>query len=155
MRRSRNRPTFVLSLGLALLVVGAPVALATRTLGRPDLVETAVSSSVPSTMENKPFRVHDRVVNRGLAAAKPSLTRYFIKRGGTRVPIGLRKVPRLAPGKSSAGTGEAIVPSGIPAGAYPLLACANSAGTIKESNTRNNCLTAAHKLKVTKPKPVL
>jgi CARDB len=151
----RNRSKFVLALGLTLLAVCAPVALAERAAARPDLVETAVASTVPAVSAGKPFKIRDRVENRGAAAARASLTRYFIKRGGTRVPIGLRRVPKLGPGKSSAGTGEALMPSEIPAGAYPLIACANSAGTITESNARNNCLTAAHKLKVTKPKPIV
>ena len=145
---------FVVPLGVAVLAAGAPAALAEHAVARPDLVETAVSSSVAATSADKPFRIHDRVENRGRATAKASLTRYFIKRGGTRVPIGLRRVPRLRPDRSSAGTGEAVVPAEIPPGSYPLLACANSAGTIRESNTGNNCRTAARRLKVTKPKPL-
>jgi subtilase family serine protease len=145
----------VLLLGLALLLVCAPVVRAERAAARPDLVETAFASTVSAVSAGKPFKLHDRVQNRGTAAAGASLTRYFIKRGGTRVPIGLRKVPRLGPGQSSAGTGGAIIPSEIPAGTYPLLACADSAGTVRESNERNNCLTAAHRLKVTKQKPIV
>jgi CARDB len=154
MNRFRNRSHLLLPLAVGLLAVCAPGALAERAVSRPDLVETGVASYVAAVPTEKPFKIHDRVRNRGAAAAKSSLTRYFIKRGGTRVPIGLRKIPRLGPGKASAGTGVAIVPSEIPTGAYPLVACADSAGAVRESNERNNCLTASHKLKVTKLKPL-
>jgi len=107
---------------------------------RPDLVEAAV---VVST-QGATLVVTDRVANRGESTAPRSRTRYVL--GG--VPIGGRPVPRLRFGTSSRASTRLVVPRSVPAGTFRLLACADGAHLIVESNERNNCRVALGKVEV-------
>ena len=56
--------------------------------------------------------------------------------------LGGRKVKALAPRKAGKATLRLTVPAGTDAGAYRVIACADAAKRVKESNERNNCRAA-------------
>jgi subtilase family serine protease len=60
-------------------------------------------------------------------------------------------VPGLGPGLASTGTVTVTIPSSTSAGAYFLLACADHAGSVAESDEANNCGASAASVRVGKP----
>ena len=59
-----------------------------------------------------------------------------------------RPVPALAEDEQSWGTFTGTIPGGTAAGTYYLLACADDAGVIAESNEGNNCRASATTVQV-------
>ncbi|HEY5997466.1 MAG TPA: CARDB domain-containing protein, partial [Candidatus Deferrimicrobiaceae bacterium] len=60
------------------------------------------------------------------------------------------KVAALASGAAQTGTASVAVPSNLPPGNYYLIACADSAGVVQESNEGNNCGVSAATILVVK-----
>ena len=114
------------------------------TVGRPDLVESAVSNPPATKVRGGKFQVTDTVENAGAAASKASTTRYYLsldgaKNAGDTLLTGGRSSAALAPGTSDSGTITVTIPSGTTPNTYFLLACADNGNAVVESNETNNC----------------
>jgi subtilase family serine protease len=117
-------------------------------LGRPDLVETAVSNPPASAAPGTAFNVTDTVQNVGSATGGGSTTRYYLsldanKDAGDVLLTGMRGVSSLAPGAMATGTASVTVPATTALGTYLVLACADDLAKIVETNEGNNCLATA------------
>ncbi len=121
--------------------------------GMPDLVETAVSDPPATATVGGSFGVTDTVQNIGTGAAGASVTQYAISQSNTqavnaRLLTGSRAVPALAAGGTSTGTVTVTIPSGTAPGTYYLVACADLANAVPESNEANNCRASANTMVV-------
>ena len=124
-----------------------------RVGGAADLVETAVSIP-PAAAPGTSFPVTDTVQNQGSGSAGASTTRHYLsldalKDAGDTLLSHTRSVPGLGASATSTGTVSVTIPSGTALGNYFLLACADDAGTVAESNEANNCLASS--LQITRP----
>lgn len=131
------------------------LALSGTGIGQPDLTETTVS--VQGTLiVGRSTQVSDRGVNQGVGDAAASLTRYYLSSTASTVPrgtllSGTRALPALAVGTSSSGTATVTVSAYFIPGNYYLLACADDARLIIESNESNNCVSSTSPLRVDGP----
>ena len=94
------------------------------------------------------FAVTDTVVNRGVASALATTTRYYLsidrlRNAGDVLLTGTRAVPALAPSATSRGTVTVTIPASTVARTYFLLACADNVPRVAESTETNNCLASA------------
>ena len=117
-----------------------------------DLIESGVSSASTITGPGASIAVSDTATNQGGGDAGASLTQYYLgpftTKNAARLLSGNRPVPALAAGNSSQGSVTVTVPTGIPAGNYYLLACADDTGVVPETNENNNCTASATKVQV-------
>jgi subtilase family serine protease len=142
------------ALGVSLIASG--LALASTSAGkiaRPDLVVSSLSNPPSVVFRGRGFTVTDRTRNIGRATARATVTKYFLSANGQRTAAGRRSVVRLRPQRSSRGTTTVTVPTTLEFGTYSLVACADGAAAVRESNERNNCRTAATTVIVKKPPP--
>jgi subtilase family serine protease len=84
------------------------------------------------------------------------VTRYYLSldtvRDGSDVALSpTRSVPMLVAGANSPGGATVTVPGGTPANRYFVLACADDATVVAESNETNQCLASATTVQVTAP----
>ena len=112
-------------------------------MGRPDLVETAVTVTAPIIL-GRTAQVTDTTRNQGAASAASSTTRYYLSTRISAVPAGTlmtgsRVVPALAAGVASTGTAPVTISPYTPPGSYYVLACADAGRYVAESNENNNC----------------
>jgi subtilase family serine protease len=116
----------------------------------PDLVESALSNPPASAAAGSSFSVTDTARNQGSAAAGATFTNYYLSlnttKGGTDVFIGGRSVPALAAGATSTATVSVTIPAGTAPNSYFVLACADSANSVIETNEKNNCRASATKV---------
>ena len=143
---------------LAIVFTGSAIAFAaTGARAKPDLVVSSISNPPSVVFQGRSFQVQDRTRNRGRAAAGRTATQYYLRSdlSGATEPAGRRSVPRLRPGHSSSGIGTVTALASLELGTYSLVACADGARAVRESNERNNCRTAAAKVVVKKPPPPL
>jgi CARDB len=109
----------------------------------PDLIVTALSNPPSSALSGDLFKVTDKTKNRGAGRAKGSVIRYYLspdkKWGKTDLLLGSRNVPALRSGATSRGTVQVEVPMAIKPASYFLIACADAAHRVRESNEKNNC----------------
>ena len=141
---------------LAIVFTGSAIAFAaTGVRAKPDLVVSSISNPPSVVFQGHLFQVRDHTRNRGRATAGRSVTQYYLRSdtGGAREPAGRRSIPRLRPGKSSAGTGTVTAVSSLALGTYSLVACADGARAVRESSERDNCRTAATKVVIKEPPP--
>ena len=128
---------------------------------RPDLVLTAVSNPPSAAPPGSSFKLSDTVRNQGLVAAAATTTRYYLsadqqKGSGDTLLTGSRSVPSLGPGISSTGaTLTVTIPSTMPLGPYYLLACADDAAVVKETDEQNNCRASETPVQMTRPDLVI
>jgi hypothetical protein len=138
-----------------LLLIAAMPAEARK--ARPDLKVTGVPLSVPTASPGSSFDVRDATKNSGRATARASRTSYFLssdrKRSAGDFKVGSRKVGKLRPRKSSRGSADATVPPSLSPGAWYVIACADAARRIRESNERNNCRSSSTFMRVTDVTP--
>jgi hypothetical protein len=92
------------------------------------------------------LRIAERTKNAGRTFARRSTTRYFLDDQPLRA-LGGRAIEALAPGGSSGGRVEVVVPNVSP-GTYRVLACADGPERIRERRERNNCRSASTQLTV-------
>jgi subtilase family serine protease len=123
---------------------------------RPDLVETSVSKPPATASVGDSFPVTDTAQNQSDAEAGPSTTRYYLsvntsKSTGAVLLMGTRSVPGLTADEFSTGTVEVTVPSGLAAGSYYLLACADDKKEVAEGNETNNCKASASTVRIAGP----
>jgi len=94
--------------------------------------------------------VSDTTRNQGQGAAGPSTTAFHLSTDGTLdaadMLIGVRIVPALAPGESSSGTTTVTIPAGTASGTYWIIARADAAGAVTESQESNNSLVRSLKI---------
>jgi subtilase family serine protease len=131
-----------------------PAATGTVTVTRPDLREAAVSAPPATRARGTGFQVTDTAHNPGAVGAGASATRYYlsldpVKSAGDRVLTGKRAIPALAAGASHSGTVTVTIPKSTPLSTYYLLACADNANTVLETDEKNNCTASSSTLTVT------
>ena len=107
----------------------------------PDLAVTAMSA--PATGgAGLPLTVTDTVTNQAGGAAASSTLRFYLSTnttfGAGDVLLGSRPVPSLAPGVNSPGSTSLTIPPGTAAGMYYIVAIADAAGEVAETNEANN-----------------
>ena len=129
---------------------------ATIVVGRPDLVDTAVSNPPAAARPGTRFALSDTVRNQGTVTASGSATRYYLsadtqKSPDDRLLTGSRSVPTLAPGAASTQTVTVTIPPATPPGAYRVLACADDTTLVAESDEGNNCLASSGAVTVALP----
>jgi subtilase family serine protease len=117
-------------------------------VGWPDLVVSEVSDPPAEVTAGGKFSVTDTVRNDGTVPAGASAAMYFLsidgsKNAGDVQLTGTRPVTALTPGAQSRGSRTVTVPAGTAPGAYYLLACADGAAKVGESNEENNCRPSA------------
>jgi subtilase family serine protease len=140
----------VISLAASAVAFSAPRAAVSA---RPDLVVSSLANPPAVGFLGSGFSATDRTRNIGSASARATVTRYYLSENGRRTALGRRSVALLKPNRSSAGSVTVKVPDTLETGAYSLIACADGAGVVKETNERNNCRTAATKVTIKKPPP--
>jgi hypothetical protein len=104
---------------------------------RPDLGETRVIPSVRAVQVGGSLRVTDTVVNRGGGRAPRSTTGFFI--GARSHALARRLVPALRQHRISRGSTTLQIRNSFAPGTYRVLACADVAHRVGESNEANNC----------------
>ena len=113
----------------------------------PDLVVDAVSG--PSgVVAGETTTVTDTTRNRGVGPSGASITRFYVStksvHDATAVAVGQRDVPALAAGAVSNGSTTVTIPADLgAAGTYYILAMADAANTVVETNETNNAGAAA------------
>jgi subtilase family serine protease len=121
---------------------------------RPDLVVTVVSNPPPTVARGGHFSISETVKNQGAVVSASSATRYYLsadgeKGSGDTLLIGSRGVPSLAAGASSPGPAISLtIPSSTPTGLHYLLACADAAAAVIETDEGNNCKAASSQVTV-------
>jgi hypothetical protein len=121
----------------------------------PDLVVTALSNPPATASPAGTFAVTDTTANQGgRATSATTTTRYYLstdqaRNTGDTALTGTRAVGALAAGSSSSGTVTVTVPSGMSAGTYFLLACADDDTTEAEQSETNNCRASTTSVQVT------
>ena len=123
-------------------------------IGQPDLVISALTSPLPSARRGTAVTLTDTVTNNGTAPAAASTTRYYVsldavRNTGDRLMTGTRSVGTLAPGATSTGTVNAVIPSTLTPGTYYVIACADDFLRVTESGANNNCRAAPTRISVT------
>jgi subtilase family serine protease len=122
----------------------------------PDLVQTAVSNPPSIALPGGSFAATDSVLNQGGATAPASTTQYYLSLDTVKddgdIRLAGRSVPSLAWGASSVGLPLTLtIPSTIPLRKYYLLACADDAAVVTETDESNNCRASAATVHVTRP----
>ena len=121
---------------------------------RPDLMITAVSNPPPTVARGGRFAITDTVKNNGVVSSASSATRYYLspdgaKGSGDTLLIGTRGVPVLGAGASSSGAAISLtIPSTTPLGLHYLLACADDAAVVIETDESNNCKASSSQVAV-------
>jgi len=129
---------------------------ATIVVGRSDLVETAVTNPPAAARPGMSFAVTDTARNQGVLTAGASTTRYYLsadaqKGADDKLLIGARSVAALAAGAVSTQTVTVTIPATTPPDTYFLLACADDAKVVVESDEGNNCRASAAVVTVALP----
>jgi subtilase family serine protease len=125
------------------------VAATQVTVGRPDLVVTAVSDPPGAAARGSSFSVTETVANQSALDAGASTTRYYFslnhqREAGDRLLMGTRAVPALDAGESSPATPVTVtIPANMAAGTYFLLACADDMRQVMEGSETNHCRASA------------
>ncbi len=106
-----------------------------------------VSKQVSATLAGGRVTARATVKNKGTAKAPASTTGFYLSTDAVRsaddLALGTAHTARIAPKGSRAASGAYPVPATVPSGTYRVLACADSAGTVKERKETNNCKPAA------------
>ena len=115
-----------------------------------DLVETALTTNplAPILAPGATFSVTDTVRNDGTARSGASTTRYHLSLDAVKGPgdvllTGTHSAPGLDPGASHTKTVTVTIPGVTSPNSYFLIACADDANAVTESNEGNNCMATA------------
>jgi CARDB len=135
------------AIATALLVAVVPAA---AQAARPDLKVTSISLGAGTATAGSKVKVGDATRNAGGAAARRSTTTYYLsadrRKSRSDFKIAGRKVARLRRRGLSRGAATARIPPSLTPGSWSVIACADSARRIRESNERNNCRASASSL---------
>jgi subtilase family serine protease len=112
----------------------------------PDL--TVSSLVVPAVAgDGDTVTLTEITANSGGGAAAPSRTEWYLSANAgldaSDMLLGSREVGPLAAGASSSTTTPVVIPAGLPAGLYYILARADSAGSVLETIETNNIRVSA------------
>jgi photosystem II stability/assembly factor-like uncharacterized protein len=123
-------------------------------VGTPDLVISSVSNPPAAAAAGSRITIIDTVLNQGDGLAGASSTRYYlsintVKDGADVLLTGNRSVTALEPTQSNSGSKPVTIPSGTPGAAYYVLACADAASKVTESDEGNNCTASSTTVNVT------
>ena len=122
-----------------------------------DLTETALVEPAGGLLgPGRYFSVTDTTLNQGLGSSVPSMTSYYLSTDAgwdtaDALLSGSRYVPGLSANTSSTGTVNVTVPSATALGTYYLLACADGAQQVAESDETNNCMASGTTVQVALP----
>jgi subtilase family serine protease len=140
---SNETVTLTVSAGVG-YVVGSP-STGTVTIVSDDVAPDFVLSAltVPLTGgAGQPVSVSDTTKNQGTGPSAPSVTSFFLSvdltLDASDTPLGSRAVPELAIGASHTASSTFTLPSPLTPGAYRIIAKADGAGAITETNELNN-----------------
>jgi uncharacterized delta-60 repeat protein len=93
-----------------------------------------------------PYKAQDATKNAGVVLAPASATLFYLSIDDTKSdldiqlePIEGRPVSALAAGTINAGTTQVLLPGGTPVGKRFVIACADGANEVHESNETDNC----------------
>ena len=122
----------------------------------PDLAESTISPPPASILPGGSFQVTGTTVNGGNVTADASTTRYSLSfdSGPDASDVSLtgsRQVAALDPGDSSSGAATISVPSSTALGSYVLIACADAAWAVAESDEEDNCIGSSSRVTVGRP----
>ena len=128
--------------------VVASTSFEVATLGV-DLIETAMGTSpaTPIAAPGGTFTVTDTVLNSGPGTSASSTARYYlsldaVKSADDTLLAGSHSVSALDAGASHTATVTVTIPAATPLDSYFLLACADHANTVVESDEGNNCIAS-------------
>ncbi|HSR13288.1 MAG TPA: CARDB domain-containing protein, partial [Thermodesulfobacteriota bacterium] len=130
-----------------------------------DLIENSLTVPLSGPVAaGTSFSVMDTVENRGFVPAGASTTRYYLSKYTTKghgeilltgsravPPISARELVNGANGAIDSGTATVTVPAGTPAGSYYVLACADDADAVIETDETNNCIVSSGMVQVAGP----
>jgi len=124
------------------------------TVTRPNLLENAISAPPATKVRGTTFTVTDTVQNAGAVPSGVSTTRYYLsldtaKNTGDTLLTGSRIVPALAAGATHTGTVTVTIPAATPLNTYFLLACADDAKSVVETDEANNCKASSTTVTIT------
>ena len=124
--------------------------------GKPDLQVGSISPRSSSVAQGSSLSFADKVVNKGSGRAGPSETRYYlstdtIRDASDRRLPGRSSVKALDPRATAKGGRSLEVPATVAVGSYYLMACADGAKKVAESNEKNNCRASTSVVNVTPP----
>jgi RHS repeat-associated protein len=138
------------ALAAALLIVTTPPAFAAKS--RADLTIASVGRPPATLTAGARLTVSFAVRNAGSRRAGASAIGFMLsadaRRDAADVPLGTVKAKALRQRGRQRGTATLRVPSGVRAGTYRLLACADMAGRVRERDERNNCRVAASRVTI-------
>jgi hypothetical protein len=123
-------------------------------VGIPDLIVTAIESTVAQVRLGGSLPVTETVKNQGSGTSAVNAVRYclstdaFSNGSDWRLPEA-RIVAALAPNTTSRGTTTVSVPTSTPPGTYFVLACADDPKNVIEASDANNCRASATMVTVT------
>jgi hypothetical protein len=107
----------------------------------PDLRVSALKAQERAASPGE-LRVPTTVRNAGDRRAAASRTRYLLsrdRRRGDDVRLATARVAAIRAGRSRRGTAALLVPPGLKAGDWYVLACADALGAVPERREGNNC----------------
>jgi subtilase family serine protease len=139
-----NDETVVVTLKPGGYVVGTPASATVTIISddvAPDLQVTALNGP-PAGGAGGAISVTDTTANRGSGAAPPTVTSFYLSTNfvvdAADTFIGSRAVPELPPDGSHQATTSLHLPDTVVAGTYQLLAKADGANAVGETNEINN-----------------
>jgi hypothetical protein len=140
--------------GALMVLVGAASGALSARAGRADLTVRSLSSPPVSVDRGRSFTAALTVANRGTLTARRSTIRGYLSQDSRKsrrdVPLTrARSVPPLKPGKATRRIVSVRIPRTTPAGLWFLIACADAARIVRETNERNNCRASARRTAVT------
>ena len=148
--RTKGICTFVV---LSVLLAIVPGMSAAGAVAKADLVVTKVALTQAEAAAGELLRVSVTTRNAGRRGAPGSRTGLFLSEdkvfSKSDTPLVVKvSAPRLGAGESARSVVQATVPAGAAVGTYRLLACADSAKAVRESNESNNCRAARTPLRL-------
>ena len=146
---------------LALVALSCVITLdiaAAQAAERPDLVVKEVGVPAGPVAPGDGFAGTNKVKNTGDRRAPASTTGYFLSsdttKDGSDASAGTESVPKLGLRKSATSSPNLVIPaSGVPAGDYHLIACADGPKEIREKRESNNCRSTDTQIEVAPPEP--
>lgn len=139
--------------GVARLAVVIAIAAAliapTAASAAPGLVVRGIAGPSVGVWRGDRVAIGDTTANTGPTAAPRAVTAYWLSRRGTKVLLGRRYLPSLAPGASSRGRRIVVFRLRVKPGVYRLSACVSP----RTGPGRTRCLSARQRVTVLDPKP--
>lgn len=124
------------------------------TVSRPDLVVSDVSNPPANAKRGDKLRITDTTQNAAAVGAKSTKTQYLLSRDTVRgagdvLLSGSRGISDLAAGAGNSGAAKLTVPKTTALDSYFVLACADDAKAVTETDEGNNCRASAGTVTIT------